>query len=91
MLTRLPRPHRANPNRVVEFLEASFLDDWLTLPGSMLSGLVRAMAELGVTGGATYDALIGMTAKHAGTRLITRDRRALTTYERLGVEVEFLG
>lgn len=90
VLTRLPRPHRASPGRVLEFLETAFHDGWLTLPSSVLLGVLRELAERGVTGGATYDGLIGMAARHVGTTLITRDRRALATYERLGVEVQLL-
>jgi predicted nucleic acid-binding protein len=44
----------------------------------------------GVTGGSTYDALVAVTAKHAGVRLLTRDRRATRTYELIGVDFELL-
>ena len=37
-----------------------------------------------------YDALIAATVRHAGARLLTRDRRAANTYERFGVEYELL-
>lgn len=53
--------------------------------------MIDRLVSLGITGGATYDAVIGATVKHAGATLLTRDRRALTIYERLGVEVEFVG
>jgi predicted nucleic acid-binding protein len=45
----------------------------------------------GVTGGAVYDALIAATVKHAGAKLLTRDRRALRTYQVIGVDHELLG
>lgn len=44
-----------------------------------------------LTEGAIYDALIAETAKHANATLLTRDRRALPTYERLGVRFELIG
>jgi predicted nucleic acid-binding protein len=39
----------------------------------------------------SHDALVGATGRHAGARLLTRDRRAVPTYERLGVEYELIG
>jgi len=41
-------------------------------------------------GGARYDALIAETAKRAGAQLLTRDRRALSTYEKIGVRYELV-
>jgi predicted nucleic acid-binding protein len=43
-----------------------------------------------VTGGAAYDALVGLTAKVAGATLLTRDRRAVRTYELLDVDYELV-
>lgn len=91
VLTRLPPPHRAPARDVRAFLEAEFSERWLSLPGAELAALVPRLVDLGIAGGATYDALIAVTAKHAGATLITRNRRALAIYERLGVEVEFVG
>jgi len=34
--------------------------------------------------------LIAATASHAGATLLSRDRRAAATYERLGVDYELL-
>jgi toxin FitB len=51
--------------------------DWL--PGS------------NVVGGAVYDALIGWAAHNADLPLLTRDRRALSTYRTVGVEVLLIG
>lgn len=91
VLTRLPPPHRASPERASGFLHEAFGEHWITLPGSSLSQLVRDFAELGIWGGAAYDGLIGATVKSVGAKLYTCDRRARTTYELLGVDVEFLG
>jgi predicted nucleic acid-binding protein len=91
VLTRLPPPHRASPNAVDAFLRAEFREPWLEMGGQALASIIHRLVDLGISGGATYDAVIGATVKQAGGTLISRDRRALTIYERLGVEIEFLG
>lgn len=91
VLTRLPPPHRANPGEVSDFLGREFADAWLTLPGPAIATFIVELAEHGIVGGATYDGLIGVTARAAGATLFTCDRRARLVYERLGVEVEFVG
>ena len=52
--------------------------------------LVGWAAETGIVGGSIHDALVGATARHAGARLLTRDRRAAPTYERVGVEFDLI-
>lgn len=91
VLTRLPEPTRASPERVGEFLHEAFGDAWLVPSGATLGALVDELARHDIRGGATYDALIAATARDAGATLITCDRRAQATYERLGVKVTFLG
>lgn len=90
MLTRLPVPHRAGAAIVAAFLGERFPQPPLVLPGDAHAALVAAAAAAQLTGGAVYDALIAATAKHAGAVLHTRDRRALPTYERIGVRFEVL-
>ncbi len=84
VLTRLPPPHRAPSLVVTSFLVQGFRQAPLTLPGRAWARLLRLAGEAGVTGGAIYDALIGATAHHAGATLLTRDRRAIAVYEKLG-------
>lgn len=79
VLTRLPPPHRIAPS-----------SNYLALDACSYRGLTDHLAEHDVTGGATYDALVGFTAKAAGAKLLTRDLRAVETYERLRVEVELV-
>jgi predicted nucleic acid-binding protein len=43
-----------------------------------------------LSGGAIYDALIAETAKRARATLFTRDKRAVATYEKIGVLFELL-
>jgi predicted nucleic acid-binding protein len=90
VLTRLPPPHRAPPTIVAAFLAQRFRQAPLTLPARAWPRLVGLAAESGVTGGAVYDALIAATARHAGATLLTRDRRAIAVYEKVGVAYELV-
>lgn len=91
VLTRLPAPHRSPPELVEAFLGENFPRPPLSLPGAALRALVQAAVAAQVSGGAIYDALIGETAKRAGAILLTRDRRAVLTYEKLAVRHELVG
>lgn len=90
VLTRLPPPHRAPPGLVAAFLLESFRAAPLVLPARAHLRLVEEAAAAGTTGGSIHDALIAATLRHAGARLVTRDRRAVPSYERFGVEYELL-
>ncbi len=91
VLTRLPPPHRAAPADVGAFLANEFEDDWLALAGDAVAKLLGELVDRGIAGGATYDGLIGATARASGATLYTCDRRARSVYEQLGVEVRFVG
>ncbi len=54
---------------------------------SCCPGVVHAHLT-GVTGGASYGALVGLTAEAAGATLLTRDLRAVESYQRLRVEFD---
>jgi predicted nucleic acid-binding protein len=90
VLTRLPPPHRAYPQVVVGFLRANFPTPALTISGDETSALLDELVTAGIAGGSTYDALIGAVARSHGAALLTLDRRARLTYERLGVDFELL-
>jgi predicted nucleic acid-binding protein len=90
VLTRLPAPHRAPSDIVAAFLAQRFRQTPLTLPPRSWPRLLDQVAELGVTGGAVYDALVAATARHAGATLLTRDRRATAVYEKVGVSYELV-
>jgi predicted nucleic acid-binding protein len=89
VLTRLPPPARRTPATVARLLAANF-------PVSRFLGAARAAAlleelhEIGIAGGAVYDALVGASAREHGLTLATRDRRALETYRSLDVQIELL-
>ncbi len=86
VLTRLPAPMRQPSATVVDLLAANFPLS-LHLPADESALLVAQLADLGVTGGAVYDALVAATARHHDVALATLDQRALPTYRALGVTV----
>lgn len=45
------------------------------------------MGELGIGGGAVYDALVAAAAIEHGLPLVSRDQRALQTYQTMGAEL----
>ncbi len=52
--------------------------------------LIAELSSAGIAGGAVYDALVGLSARAHRVRLFTRDRRAVSTYQLLGVDYELL-
>ncbi len=90
VLTRLPPPHRAPADLVATFLSERFPEAPLVLPARAHLALVETSARTGLARGAIYDALIAATARHAGARLLTRDQRARSVYDRMRVRYEFV-
>jgi predicted nucleic acid-binding protein len=90
VLTRLPEGQRAPAALVVEQLSDRFSDRWLSLSASALQLALNRLEELGISGGATYDGLIAMTAAAEGATLVTLDRRARRTYALVGADVELV-
>lgn len=86
VLTRMPPPARRTPSAVSRLLAANFPHTRFLEPRVAASLLAR-LADLGVSGGAVYDALVGATALAHGVPLVTRDRRAAATYRVLEVDV----
>lgn len=90
VLTRLPPPHRVSAAVAQAYLANLASGDYLMLAAHSHPGMICQLAEHNITGGAAYDALIGSTATAAGAVLLTRDRRALPTYEKLNVQFELV-
>ncbi|MEO6351341.1 MAG: PIN domain-containing protein [Candidatus Limnocylindrales bacterium] len=90
VLTRLPPPHRAPADVVRDFIDGNFGDAMLSLAPDQFAGFLSEMALQDIIGGATYDAVIAVTARDAGRDLVTCDARARKTYERLGISVEYI-
>jgi len=90
VLTRLPPPHRASADVVVDFLERRFPEPYLILPEEEHRNLLRDAQASAMTGGSIYDALVAATAMHAGATLLTRDRRANNVYRSVGADYELI-
>jgi hypothetical protein len=90
VLTRLPPASRRPPEEVHALLAHDFPATRF-VDAQVLDGLRGRLARLGIGGGAVYDALVGEVARAHGLPLLTRDRRAMPTYERLGVDVRLVG
>lgn len=88
VLTRLPGGLAAAPQDAASVLRVRFPEPVLDL--DTRSGLLDRLARSGVAGGAAYDGLVALQAAHHGHALLTLDRRALTTYARLGVDATLL-
>lgn len=89
VLTRLPPPARLTPGAAQRLLSTNF-PHTRHLSSEAAAELQSTFAGLGIAGGSVYDALVGASAREHGLTLATRDRRALTTYRQLGVDVEVL-
>lgn len=90
VLTRLPRPYRLEPDMVMRLLRDNFSDAWIEGAPGFIAGLLDRVHTAGISGGSVYDALVGLTAQSAGATLLTRDRRALRTYDALDVPYRLL-
>lgn len=89
VLTRLPGPAQVLASDARSALAAAFGDPCWLAPAEHGSLLDR-LANLGVRGGAVYDALVGEAARVHGRTLLTRDRRGARTYDLIGVRYEFV-
>lgn len=91
VLTRLPGHQRASALLVRDFLEKWFPEPLLALDTEGCRALLRDLPERDIRGGATYDALVGATARRARATLLTLDRRAIRTYRVLEVDFRLIG
>jgi predicted nucleic acid-binding protein len=90
VLTRLPGDGRLSPTDAARLIDSNFGDP-VTLSDRATCDLHRTLSQLRISGGAVYDALVGLTAREHGLKLITRDVRALGTYALLGVDTQVIG
>lgn len=89
VLTRLPNPNRLTPRAARTLLARRFTADRF-LDAQASATLLAAISELGIVGGAVYDALVAATTIHHDLPLVTCDARAVETYRRLGARFELL-
>lgn len=90
VLTRLPGDARLAASDAVTLIDANF-DGLAMLAPDRAAVVHQGLAEHGVTGGATYDGIVGLAARDNDLRLVTRDARARGTYEAVGATVELIG
>ncbi len=91
VLTRFPPPHRLDAVSAAAIVAARLPATRVALgaDGQDASSL-RRLAAAGISGGATYDGLIALTALEHDLELISRDRRAARTYRALSVRYVLL-
>lgn len=86
VLTRLPTGIRVTPSDAARLLADRFAAP-LVLGREVAARIPDLLGELGIAGGAVYDALVALAAREHGAELATRDARARATYELIGVGV----
>lgn len=89
VLTRLPAPDRLSAASAGLVLRDNFPHTRHLSPGGAAALLARLPA-LGLAGGSVYDALVAATAAEHALTLVSRDRRALATYQAIGATVQLL-
>jgi predicted nucleic acid-binding protein len=89
VLTRLPGDARIAPVDAARLIDARFADT-LVLRSSVAKALPRILSAKRISGGAVYDALVALAAHAANVPLLTRDRRALSTYAIVGATCELV-
>jgi toxin FitB len=88
VLTRNPSI-RVSPPQALALLDSTF---WhrATLSADGATRALAALAASSISGGATYDGLVGATAAEADLPLLSLDHRARRTYEAVGADVRYL-
>lgn len=89
VLTRLPVVYRLSAASAALLLRTTFPAS-VTLSEQSQADLMTKLVDAGISGGAVWDGLVAFAALDAGIRLLSLDRRALSTYRALGADVELL-
>jgi hypothetical protein len=80
---------RLSPRAAATIIAENFGEpEWLTVKGA--ERVYALLAEASIIGGAVYDALVAQAALDHNRTLLTLDRRAERTYQRVGVDYELL-
>ena len=90
VLTRLPGELRLSGPQAAGLIDARLPARWIALDAAAQADALQRLASQGVSGGAAYDGLIALTAARYEAELLTLDRRASSTYERVGVRFVLL-
>jgi predicted nucleic acid-binding protein len=83
-------PYPPLPRDVLAYLEPFLAREPIGVAPAAYAQAVGELISAGVSGGAVYDALIGLAARQHGTELISLGVRAARTYGRLGVRFRLL-
>jgi predicted nucleic acid-binding protein len=90
VLTRLPGDLRLAPADAARLIADRFAEPLILRPEAFRR-LPDELSRLGIAGGAVYDAVVALAAVEHGASLATRDARAKSTYETVGVQVVIAG
>jgi predicted nucleic acid-binding protein len=90
VLTRLPPPHRLDAATAAELIARRLPCERFTLDADCHAGAPLRLAGARVSGGATYDGLIALTALQHDLEIVSRDGRAERTYRSLGARLRLL-
>lgn len=90
VLTRMPEPFRMDAQTVAAYLARQWGGHVIAPDAELYESLIATAAAAGVTGGGTYDALVGLTSHSFGHELISLDLRAERTYRSLGIAYRLL-
>ena len=90
VLTRLPAPLRLDARSAAAIVNTRLPSPHVALEADNYASLLERLAAAHVSGGATYDGLIALTALEHGLELLSLDRRAARTYRALGVDFQLL-
>jgi toxin FitB len=91
VLTRLPGGFAVPAADAAGVLSRRFAGTPLRLPAAARARIPATLAAAGVFGGAAYDGLVALEAAAHDRVLLTLDRRALATYQRLGSPYRLIG
>lgn len=89
VLTRLPAELRRSPGDALRLLAHNFPASGF-LGEAQAADLCKELAELRISGGAVFDALVGAAARQHRLPLVSADARARPVYEALGVDLELI-
>jgi len=90
VLTRLPGDLRLAPVDAARLIGLRFAKP-LLLGSKTAARVPTLLGQLGIAGGAVYDALVALAAVEHDADLATRDGRAKATYEAIGARVTVVG
>jgi predicted nucleic acid-binding protein len=89
VLTRLPQPYTVPPGQASAALRSDS-SNVLVLAGGEVADAIDGFVLARGSGGASYDALIAVTAKRHSATLLIRDERAAEVDDRVGADVRWV-